>query len=173
MAHGRARAGGRPRFGPLCPRSSRQSSVKAVDTSMGSGRQHPLSVALAAGARRSTSCCAAGSTPARSTPGDRMSLVGRVRVVDTHATSPGPRCCPFPRRGNVLSSPASRRSCGRTSLHTEELLERGYLDARVVLDRVEAQMAELEGTRLATRWWSRTAGRPPLTRKRTRADRSS
>lgn len=57
--------------------------------------------------------------------------------------------------------------------HTEELLERGYLDARVVLDRVEAQMAELEGTRLATRWWSRTAGRPPLTRKRTRADRSS
>ena len=44
---------------------------------------------------------------------------------------------------------------------TEELLERGYLDARVVLDRVEEQLAETGGTRSATRWWSRTSGRPP------------
>jgi NTE family protein len=57
--------------------------------------------------------------------------------------------------------------------HTEELLERGYLDARVVLDRTEAQIAERRGTRLGTRWWSRTSGRPPLPKKRTRVERPS
>ena len=56
---------------------------------------------------------------------------------------------------------------------TEELLERGYLDARVVLDRAEQEIAERRGTRLATRWWSRPSGLPPLTRRRPRADRSS
>ncbi len=55
---------------------------------------------------------------------------------------------------------------------TEELLERGYLDARVVLDRVEEQLAEAGGTRSATRWWSRTGGRPPNTRRKPRAQRS-
>jgi hypothetical protein len=57
--------------------------------------------------------------------------------------------------------------------HTEELLERGYLDARVVLDRVERQIAERGGTRSATRWWSRSSGRPPFTRRKPRADLSS
>ena len=56
---------------------------------------------------------------------------------------------------------------------TEELLERGYLDARVVLDRAEQEIAKRRGTRLATRWWSRPSGLPPLTRRRPRADRSS
>jgi len=60
----KGRAGGRPRFGRSA-RIFRQSSVKAVDTSTGSGRQHPAFVALAAGARRIYVCCAAGSTPAR------------------------------------------------------------------------------------------------------------
>jgi len=55
---------------------------------------------------------------------------------------------------------------------TEELLERGYLDARVVLDRVEEQLAEAGGSRSATRWWSRTSGRPPNTRRKSRAQRS-
>jgi hypothetical protein len=55
--------------------------------------------------------------------------------------------------------------------HTEELLERGYLDARVVLDRVERLRAERGGTRSVTRWWSRSSGRPPLSRKGPRADR--
>jgi len=55
---------------------------------------------------------------------------------------------------------------------TEELLERGYLDTRVVLDRVEEQLAERGGTRTATRWWSWTGGRPPLTRRRPRVARS-
>src|ERR1035438_9063801 len=57
--------------------------------------------------------------------------------------------------------------------HTEGLLERGYLDARVVLDRVERQIAERGGTRSATRWWSRSSGRPPFTRRKPRADLSS
>jgi len=51
---------------------------------------------------------------------------------------------------------------------TEELLERGYLDARVVLDRVEDQLAERAGTRPATRWWSRTRDRQPLTKRKPR-----
>lgn len=55
---------------------------------------------------------------------------------------------------------------------TEELLERGYLDARVVLDRVESQLAERGGIRPGARWWSRTDGRPPLTRRKSRAERS-
>ena len=54
---------------------------------------------------------------------------------------------------------------------TEELLERGYLDARVVLDRVEDQIAERHGTRRGTRWWSRTSGRPPVARKKVRGER--
>ena len=54
---------------------------------------------------------------------------------------------------------------------TEELLERGYLDARVVLDRVEEQLAERAGVRTGARWWSRTDGRPPLTRRRPRSER--
>jgi NTE family protein len=57
--------------------------------------------------------------------------------------------------------------------HTEELLERGYLDARVVLDRAEEQIAERRGTRPGTRWWSRTSARPPLARRRPRSERSS
>jgi len=56
---------------------------------------------------------------------------------------------------------------------TEELIERGYMDARVVLDRVEEQLAARGGTPSATRWWSRTSGRQPLTRRRPRAERSS
>ncbi len=51
---------------------------------------------------------------------------------------------------------------------TEELLERGYLDARVVLDRVEEQLVERGGIRLGTRWWSHTGGHPPLTRRKAR-----
>ena len=43
---------------------------------------------------------------------------------------------------------------------TEELLERGYLDARVVLDRVEEQLAERAGVRTGARWWSRTTAGP-------------
>jgi hypothetical protein len=57
--------------------------------------------------------------------------------------------------------------------HTQELVERGYLDARVVLDRYESQVAARGGTRSATRWWSRAGGRAALTRRRSRADRSS
>lgn len=49
---------------------------------------------------------------------------------------------------------------------TEELLERGYLDARVVLDRVEPQLAERRGIRSGTRWWSRSDGRPSITRRK-------
>ncbi len=51
---------------------------------------------------------------------------------------------------------------------TEELLERGYLDARVVLDRVEDQIADRRGTRRGTRWWSRSSGRPQVTRRKFR-----
>ena len=51
---------------------------------------------------------------------------------------------------------------------TEELLERGYLDARVVLDRVEDQIAERRGTRRGTKWWSRSSGRPQVTRRKFR-----
>jgi NTE family protein len=54
---------------------------------------------------------------------------------------------------------------------TEELLERGYLDARVVLDRVEEQLAERGGARSGPRWWSYGSGRPPLTKRRARAER--
>jgi NTE family protein len=56
--------------------------------------------------------------------------------------------------------------------HTEELLERGYLDARVVLDRVEEQIAARHGTRPGTRWWSRTTARQPSAKRRVRTDRS-
>ena len=51
---------------------------------------------------------------------------------------------------------------------TEELLERGYLDARVVLDRVEDQIADRRGTRRGTKWWSRSSGRPQVTRRKFR-----
>jgi hypothetical protein len=51
---------------------------------------------------------------------------------------------------------------------TEELLERGYLDSRVVLDRVESKLAERAGARLGPRWWSHASGRPPLTRRKAR-----
>ena len=47
----------------------------------------------------------------------------------------------------------------------EELLERGYLDARVVLDRAEEQIAARHGTRPGTRWWSRTTPRPAEKRR--------
>jgi NTE family protein len=55
---------------------------------------------------------------------------------------------------------------------TEELLERGYLDARVVLDRAEEQIAARRGTRPGTRWWSRSSARPPSTRRKSRTERS-
>lgn len=57
--------------------------------------------------------------------------------------------------------------------HTEELLERGYLDARVVLDRAEEQIAARRGTRPGTRWWSRASVRPPAAKRRARTERSS
>jgi hypothetical protein len=56
--------------------------------------------------------------------------------------------------------------------HTEELLERGYLDARVVLERAEVQIEQSRGTHLGTRWWSRSSARPPTAKKKSRAERS-
>jgi NTE family protein len=54
----------------------------------------------------------------------------------------------------------------------EELMERGYLDARVVLDRAEEQIAQRRGAGPGTRWWSRTSARPLLERRRPRSEGS-
>lgn len=56
---------------------------------------------------------------------------------------------------------------------TEEMLERGYLDSRVVLDRVDEQLAERGIARPGAGWWSRTHGRPPAPKRQSRLGRAS
>lgn len=134
----------------------------------------PLSVALAAGARRIyvLLCGGVNSRPIDAGRPYEALLVAfglsiRARLRRDLATVPADV------EVIVLEQSGVEEILWQDFSHTEELLERGYLDARVVLDRVERQIAERGGTRSATRWWSRTNGRPPLRRGKPRADRSS
>ncbi len=134
----------------------------------------PLSVALAAGARRIhvLLCGGVNSRPIDAGRPYEALLVAfglsiRTRLRRDLSTVPADV------EVIVLEQSGVEEILWQDFSHTEELLERGYLDARVVLDRVERQIAERGGTRSATRWWSRTNGRPPLRRGKPRADRSS
>ena len=71
----------------------------------------------------------------------------------------------------VLEQSGVEEILWRDFSHTEELLKRGYLDARVVLDRVEEQIAARHGVRPGTRWWSRSGVRQPTPRRKARSER--
>jgi NTE family protein len=133
----------------------------------------PLSVALAAGARRVYVLLCSGveiRTLDYERPYEAM-LVGfglsiRARLRRELAAVPEDVDVV------VLEQSGVQEIMWQDFSHTEELLERGYLDARVVLDRVEEQIAARHGTRPGTRWWSRTSARQPSTKRRVRTDRS-
>jgi NTE family protein len=55
--------------------------------------------------------------------------------------------------------------------HTEELLERGYLDARTVLERAESQIQMHRGKHLGARWWSRPAAHQRVAKRKSRSAR--
>ena len=153
-----------------CRRSSRRSSAKAVVASTGAwSTTRRFRSALAAGARRVyvLLCGGVNSRPIDSGRPYEALLVAfglsiRTRLRRDLATGPADVDVV------VLEQSGVEEILWQDFSHTEELLERGYLDARVVLDRVERQMAERRGTRAATRWWSRTSGRAP-SRKESRA----
>jgi NTE family protein len=132
----------------------------------------PLSVALAAGARR-IYVLLSGGIQARSYDVVRpyeallvaFGLSIRTRLRRDLAATPADVDV------IVLEQSGVEELSWQDFSRTEELLERSYLDARVVLDRVEEQLAERAGVRTGARWWSRTDGRPPLTRRRPRSER--
>jgi len=133
----------------------------------------PLSVALAAGARRIyvLLCGGVNSRPIDSGRPYEALLVAfglsiRTRLRRDLATVPDDVDV------IVLEQSGVEEILWQDFSHTEELLERGYVDARVVLDRVERLIGERGGTRSVTRWWSRASGRPPLARRRPRPDNS-
>jgi NTE family protein len=134
----------------------------------------PLSVALAAGARRIyvLLCGGVNSRPIDSERPYEALLVAfglsiRTRLRRELANVPDDVDV------IVLEQSGVEEILWQDFSHTEELLERGYLDARVVLDRAAEQIAERAGTRAATRWWSRPAVRPSLSKRRPRAERLS